>query len=323
MKVFIAGGAGYIGATTAHLMREKGHSVTIFDNLSTGYRHNVADFELITGDITNRNDLEKAFKGHQFDIVLDFAAKLRIAESVANPHSYFNTNTLGTLNVVETAAQAEVKRIIFSSTAAVYGEPESIPIDEEAAIHPVNPYGASKYLAEQILKSYQTTHEMNWVAFRYFNAAGAYKQVGDYPETQHLIPCIFQSLKQGRKLDVFGSDYETPDGTCLRDYIHVVDVARAHVLAAEAMVSGQTINTSINLGTNHGSSVLEIIKAVEKAIHSQVPYQLTERRPGDSGSLIASNTLASRILDWHPQLHLEHIVSDAVQWHKDFFERLK
>ncbi|HEX7260087.1 MAG TPA: UDP-glucose 4-epimerase GalE [Candidatus Saccharimonadia bacterium] len=319
MKVFIAGGAGYIGGTTAHLMRDKGHEVIIFDNFSTGHKHNVDDFECIAGDITNRSALESALQGKNFDLVLDFAAKLRIAESVAHPHDYFTTNTMGTLNVVESALKSGVNHIIFSSTAAVYGEPEKVPIDEMAAIRPVNPYGMSKFLAENILRSYQATHALNWVAFRYFNAAGAYKQIGDYPDTQHLIPCILDALHDKRELKVFGSDYDTPDGTCLRDYIHVVDVAEAHVLAAEAMVAGKKLNQAINLGTNHGSSVLEIIQAVEKAAETSVPYRLTARRPGDSGSLIASNLIANQVLGWQPQFGLERTVADAVSWHNDFF----
>ncbi len=177
----------------------------------------------------------------------------------------------------------------------------------------------SKYLAEQVMRSYQLTHGLNWVSFRYFNAAGAYKQIGDYPETQHLIPCILKSLEKGRELEVFGSDYDTPDGTCVRDYIHVVDVAAAHVLAAEALMSGSDINQAINLGTNHGSSVLEIIQAVEKSSQISIPYHKATRRPGDSGTLIASNTLANTVLGWQPQHNLEHIVSDAVAWHREHF----
>ncbi|HUC20147.1 MAG TPA: NAD-dependent epimerase/dehydratase family protein, partial [Candidatus Polarisedimenticolaceae bacterium] len=161
MKVFIAGGAGYIGGTTAHLMRDKGHDVTVFDNLSTGRRHNTPDFELIEGDITDRATLAQALEGKNFDVLLDFAAKLKIAESVAHPHRYFTTNTMGTLNVADAAVQSGIKHVIFSSTAAVYGEPESIPIKETAKIRPVNPYGMSKYLAENILRSYQTTHGLN------------------------------------------------------------------------------------------------------------------------------------------------------------------
>jgi UDP-glucose 4-epimerase len=318
MKVFIAGGAGYIGGTTAHLMRDKGHSVTIFDNLSTGRQQNVDDFECITGDITNYDDLIQALEGKGYDVLLDFAAKLRIAESVANPRSYFFTNTMGTLNVVDAAVKSGIKHLIFSSTAAVYGEPERIPLDEQASLNPVNPYGASKLLAERILRSYQSTHELGWVAFRYFNAAGAYKQIGDYPETQHLIPCILRAIQQGEELEVFGSDYDTPDGTCLRDYIHVADVAKAHVLAAEAMMSGKAINQAINLGTNRGSSVLEIIKAAEKAADTKIAHRIGSRRPGDSSTLIASNDLAGKLLGWKPELNLEHIVADAVNWHNEF-----
>ncbi len=324
MKVFIAGGAGYIGATTAHLFRQAGHEVVVFDNLSTGHRHNVPDFTFIEADLADTAAIAKALDGQNYDVVLDFAAKIRVDESVTMPKEYFESNTLNVVNLADATVKAGINHLIFSSTAAVYGEPESVPIDESAPIRPLNPYGMSKYLAEKVLESYQTTDGLNWVAFRYFNAAGAYKQIGpDYPFTSHLLPSIIQAFLNKQVVQVFGSDYDTPDGTCLRDYIHVVDVAAAHVLAAEKMVAGTRLNQALNLGTSKGHSVLEMIKAVEAAVDGKVDYELTDRRPGDSSQIIASGERAGQLLGWKPEHSLEQIVADAVRWQRELPETSK
>ncbi|MBW3537885.1 UDP-glucose 4-epimerase GalE [Candidatus Parcubacteria bacterium] len=317
MRVLIAGGAGYIGGVTAKLFQEAGHDVVVFDNLSTGHRHNLQDAELVVGDLTKPGDLQALFDGRRFDVVLNFAAKIQVEESMRRPRLYFENNSFGALRLIDAAVEAHVKNFIFSSTAAVYGQPETVPIPESAQLKPINPYGLSKLLVEQMLANYQLTSGLGWTSFRYFNAAGAYRGIGpEYPVMTHLVPKAIEAVIQSGELKVFGHDYDTPDGTALRDYVHVYDIAKAHVLAAEQMAGGQVFNRAINLGTGRGHSVLEVVKTLEKVAGRPIKYQVTDRRPGDPAALVASNRLAQRLLGWSAERGLEQIIADAYAWRR-------
>ncbi len=316
MKVLIVGGAGYIGGVTTRLFEEAGHAVTVFDNLSTGHKHNLKQAKLVEGDMTKPDQLASVFK-EPFDAVLCFAAKIQVGESMTQPYAYFMNNSFGALNVIDELVKAGVKNFIFSSTAAVYGEPKEIPITESSVRAPINAYGASKVLVEYIMKSYEQTHGLNWTAFRYFNAAGAYGGIGpEYPKTTHIIPKIIEAYEANAEMTIFGNDYKTADRTCVRDYVHVEDIARAHVLAAELMTGGQTVNEPINLGSGHGYSNLEVFQTFNELAPHSIKYKFGPRRPGDPDVLVASNLKAKRVLDWQPKHNLSQIVTDALEWHK-------
>jgi UDP-glucose 4-epimerase len=322
MNVLIVGGAGYIGGTTAHFFHEAGHTVTILDNLSTGHRHNISDLHLIEGDCGDIAFLDRHLDQHTFDVVLHFAAKIRADESMEQPLKYFQNNTFNAAVLIDACARAGVKNLIFSSTAAVYSSSDPGLITEERPVAPPNPYGRSKYLTEQILTSYQQTHNLNWLAFRYFNAAGAYHRIGpDYPFLTQLIPRAIKSALVNKPFTVLGSDYDTPDGTCVRDFIHVVDIARAHIAAAEKMVAGTIIQRPVNLGSQQGFSVLEVIKMVERVTGKTIEVQHLDRRPGDSPQVIADASLAAQLFDWRPQHGLEKMVRDAYVWQSQYRPR--
>jgi UDP-glucose 4-epimerase len=315
MKALIVGGAGFIGGTTTRLFIEAGYDVVVLDNLSTGHRHNLEGVKLIEGDVDNAALLQKLFADHQFDIVLDFAAKIQVGESMQEPKLYYQNNTLGPLVLLDEAVRAGIKHFIFSSTAAVYGNPAHSPVVETAPLDPQSPYGISKYLAEWLLKSYKITHQLNWVALRYFNAAGAYGRIGpDYPFRTHLLPSVIHAQLRDEPVQIFGTDYDTPDGTAVRDYIHVADVAAAHVAAAERMVGGTKVCRAVNLGTGRGYSVLEIIAAVERLSGRPVKRTNGARRPGDPASYYASNMLAKELFGWEPKRSFDDIVRDALAW---------
>ncbi len=317
MKVLVVGGAGYIGGVTTLLLEEAGHEAVVFDNLSTGHAHNLKKAKLIKGDILDRKALTNAFKTQKFDAVLCFAAKIQVEESVREPWLYYTNNSVGALNVIDAAAKSGVNNFIFSSTAAVYGEPAANPIDESAETSPINPYGISKLLVEQMLYGYELAYKLNWVAFRYFNATGAYGGIGpEYPVVTHLISKAVTALQTGKTLDVFGTDYPTKDGTAVRDFVHVADIARAHVIAAEQMVAGKKMCQPINLGSGRGYSVLEVLAAIEKAAGKKIRRRDAMRRAGDPAELIAGNARAKKVLGWTPEYDLERIVSDALQWHE-------
>ncbi len=316
MKILIVGGAGYIGGVTSRLFEAAGHDVTVFDNLSTGHRFNLKSSRLNQGDMLDKSAVARLFIGEIYDAVLAFAAKIQVEESMREPYLYLSNNVFGPLAVVDEAVKAGVTNFIYSSSAAVYGEPSQVPLTESSAKQPINPYGASKWLMEQILASYQITHELNWVAFRYFNAAGGYEGIGpDYPVVTHLISRALIANQDGDELQVFGDDYDTKDGTCVRDYVHVEDIARAHVLAAEQMVSGKKLQQAMNLGSGQGYTILEVLEAVKKASGKPVPYKVASRRPGDPAMLIADASLAKRTLGWEPQHDLDAIVADALEWY--------
>jgi UDP-glucose 4-epimerase len=317
-RVLVAGGAGYIGSITVSLLDEAGYSVTVFDNFSTGHKHNIPqNVNVVEGDLRDQSAVDQLFSDERFDLVINFAAKIQVGESIQEPRIYFENNVLGATNLIDAAANHGVQGFLFSSTAAVYGDPERSPISESDPRIPINPYGVGKYLVEQVLQSYENTHNLPWCALRYFNAAGAHNGIGpDYPFTTHLIPIAIDKLLEEKPLEIFGSDYKTRDGTCVRDYVHVYDIALAHVYAAESMLQSKILNKAINLGRGQGFSVFEVVKTLENITGKDVPYQIAPRREGDPGCLVASNELARQELDWKPIKSLENIVKDALEWRK-------
>jgi UDP-glucose-4-epimerase GalE len=313
--VLVIGGAGYIGSHTARALRRAGHEVIIFDNLSTGYENLAAGFELVRGDILDSSALSKALA--RADALMHFAAFAYVGESVRDPKKYFHNNVEGGLSLLNTALDSGVRKIIFSSTCAVYGVPAKIPIEESAPRQPVNPYGVSKLFFEQALEAYDRAYEIRYASLRYFNAAGADDsgEIGELhdPET-HLIPlALSASAGTGPELQIFGSDYPTSDGTCVRDYIHVNDLASAHVKALDHLASGKE-SFAVNVGTGVGASVQEVISAVEKVTGKRVPRKMVARRPGDPPALVANPAKAQSLLHWKAECDLENIVSTAWKW---------
>lgn len=318
MNILIVGGAGYIGGVTAHMAQKTGHSITVLDNLSTGRLHNVSkNTKIIRGDICDRTFVQSVFQNESFDAVMHFAAKILVPESMEKPYEYFQTNTFGAAKVIDAAAAAKVKAYIFSSTAATYGEPENVPLSETDQTKPVNPYGWSKLLTEQLLQSYAITHQLPWTAFRYFNVAGAYDGVGtDYPFVSHIIPKLLLSMRSKEPIFIAGNDFDTPDGTCIRDYVHVADIARAHIIAAEKMFEGNIINQPINLSSGHGYSVREVAETFNEVTGAELPIKIGPRRGGDPAKLFASNERAKKLLDWQPEHNLHAIIQDHFDWYK-------
>jgi UDP-arabinose 4-epimerase len=310
--VLVIGGAGYIGSHACRALKSAGHQVIVFDNLSTGYESLAKGFELVRGDVLDASALTKALS--RVDAIMHFAARAYVGESVTNPRKYFRNNVEGGLSLLNMAVDAGVKKIIFSSTCAVYGEPAKVPIEENTVRQPVNPYGVSKLFFEQALEAYDRAYEFRYASLRYFNAAGADDsgEIGELhdPET-HLIPLALRAAAgQGPELQVFGSDYPTPDGTCVRDYIHVNDLATAHVNALEYLSEGKA-SFAVNLGTGTGASVQEVIHAVEKTTGKKVPHRTVPRRPGDPPALVANPGKAQALLNWKAQRGLDNIVATA------------
>ncbi|MDB4219539.1 UDP-glucose 4-epimerase GalE [Emcibacteraceae bacterium] len=319
MKILVCGGAGYIGSHMVKLLASSGYDVVTFDNLSSGHREAVKWGRLIEGDLLNPNDLENVFLNNEFDLVMHFSAKSIVPESMENPSLYYNNNIVGTINLLDMMVKYDVKKFIFSSTAATYGIPETSEIPEEHKTVPINPYGHSKLMVEQILQRYYEAYRLSSVTFRYFNAAGADPEgdIGENhdPET-HLIPNILKSLlEDNASLKVFGDDYATPDGTCVRDYVHVNDLAAAHLLGANYL-HDKTGAHLFNLGSGSGYSVLEVIKAAEVAVGKPISYSVEQRRAGDPDTLIANSTKARTILGWKPDFdNINDIVGTAWKWH--------
>lgn len=312
MAVLVVGGAGYIGSHAARALRRARYSVIIYDNLSTGFLRLAQGFELVEGDIGDQSKLHRILS--RVDAVMHFAAHAYVGESVTNPRKYFRNNVADALTLLNASADAGVRHFVFSSTCAVYGTPERIPITEQTPREPVNPYGASKLFFENALEAYDRAYGLRSARLRYFNAAGADDsgEIGELhdPET-HLIPLALRaSAANGPELQVFGDDYPTPDGTCLRDYIHVTDLADAHVRALQHLEKGGE-SLALNLGTGRGNSVLEVIHAAEKATGQPVRRKMGPRRPGDPPSLVADATKAQQVLGWTAQRDLTNIVSTA------------
>ena len=315
MRVLVVGGAGYIGSHATRALRRHGYEVVIYDNLSTGHKFLADGFELIAGDIADPAKLAQVMK--QPDAVMHFAAYAYVGESVENPRKYFQNNVEAALTLLNTALDAGVRRFVFSSSCAVYGVPVTVPIPESNPRRPVNPYGVSKLFVENALEAYDHAYGMRFANLRYFNAAGADEsgEIGELhnPET-HLIPlALAAAAGKGAKLQVFGTDYPTPDGTCVRDYIHVNDLAEAHVLALEQVMK-KNESVALNLGTGQGYSVMEVINTVERVTGRAVPRVVGPRRPGDPPALVADSKRAQQVLGWRPSRSLEEIVSTAWKW---------
>jgi UDP-arabinose 4-epimerase len=313
--VLVIGGAGYIGSHTARALKRAGHEAIVFDNLSTGYEFLAAGFELVRGDVFDGNALARVLA--RADAIMHFAAHAYVGESVTNPRKYFHNNVEGGLSLLNAALEAGVNKIIFSSTCAVYGEVDKVPIAENIPRQPVNPYGVSKLFFEQALEAYDRAYGFRYASLRYFNAAGADEsaEIGELhdPET-HLIPLALRATaREGPELQIFGRDYPTPDGTCIRDYIHVNDLASAHVKALEHLAAGKG-SFAVNVGTGNGASVREVISAVEKVTGKPVPHSLVARRRGDPPALVANPAKAQSLLHWKATRGLDEIVSTAWSW---------
>jgi len=319
-KILVCGGAGYIGSHIVRLLLSEGFHVVVLDDISTGHAESLGDVELFKADVRDSAALKRLFQKHRFDAVMDFCAKSVVSESVEKPLEYYDNNVAGTLALLQAMVRHGVEKLVFSSTAAIFGEPVSEFIDESHPQSPLNPYGRSKLMVERILADACGASGLRAVSLRYFNAAGASMAGGigesHDPET-HLIPNVLKAAAgSGRRLKVFGDDYETRDGTCIRDYIHVDDLARAHLCALEFMGCEDGYH-GFNLGNGQGFSVLEVIQAASRVVGSAVPYDVNRRRPGDPAMLVASSALASEKLGWRPEINsLEAIVESAWEWHK-------
>jgi UDP-glucose 4-epimerase len=312
MKLLVTGGAGYIGSIVASQLLQAGHEVVVLDNLERGHRQAVPDgARLVVADLRDPEGTQKAV-ATGFDGVLHFAALALVGESVAHPERYYRTNVLGTLNLLEAMRRAEVPRLVFSSTCAVYGQPDEVPITETAPPRPANAYGASKLTVDQMIGDFCLAHGLEAVSLRYFNVAGASGELGeDHDPETHLIPNILRTAQGANPhVEIFGTDYPTPDGTAIRDYIHIEDLAAAHLLAMERMGSGG--HRIYNLGNGSGFSVREVIAAAEEVIGAKVPTREAARRPGDPPMLVAAGDRIRSELGWEPRkASLTEMVSDA------------
>jgi UDP-glucose-4-epimerase GalE len=320
MRILVTGGAGYIGSHSVRLFLARGHDVWVYDNLSLGHRAAVPTDRLIIGDLNETQRLDHALMDRRIEAVVHFAAFSAVGESVREPGKYYQNNLVNTFNLLEVMRRQGVNRIVFSSTAAVYGSPEQQPITEEAPLAPINPYGRGKVTVEQALADYAAAYGWSYAALRYFNACGASPDgsIGEdhRPET-HLIPLVLEAA-QGRRphIEIFGTDYPTPDGTCIRDYIHVDDLAEAHLLALEKLEPGKGL--CYNLGVGRGYSVREVIKTAEEVTGKSVPVKEGPRRAGDPTMLVASAEKIQRELGWRPRFpELRQMIETAWNWHRN------
>lgn len=320
MNVLVIGGAGYVGSHSVRLLQRAGHEVWVLDNLCFGHRDAVPEGRLIEGDLLDGPFLRQVMADKRIEAVMHFAAFAYVGESVENPAKYYRNNVVGSVTLLDAMVEAGVKRIVFSSTTATYGEPKKMPITEEFPQQPINPYGFTKLVIENALRDYARAYGVAYAALRYFNAAGASPD-GDLgedhdPET-HLIPIVLQvALSQRETITVFGDDYPTPDGTCIRDYVHVDDLGRAHVAALDHLRPGEGIE--VNLGTGRGTSVRQVIDACRRVSGHPIPEQIGPRRPGDPPELVADSSKAQRVFNWKPQYtNIESIVATAWNWHKN------
>ncbi len=322
MTILVLGGAGYIGSHTVYELIENGIDTVVADNLETGHIEAVhPKARFYKGDISNELFLDNVFNKEKIDTIIHFAAYSIVGESMKNPLKYYDNNLCKTKALLETMIKHNIKNIVFSSTAAVYGEPESVPICENDKLQPSNPYGETKLAIEKMFKWADTAYALRYVSLRYFNAAGAHisGNIGEFhnPET-HLIPIVLQTACGKRDyISVFGDDYDTKDGTCIRDYIHVSDLAKAHISAVKYLKAGNESNI-FNLGNGTGFSVKEVIQTAEKITKQHIPYKIEQRRYGDPAKLIASSEKAKKILNWQPKYDtLDGIISTAWNWHKN------
>lgn len=318
MKVLVTGGAGYIGSHAVRLLARAGHDVWVYDNLVAGHRAAVPKGRLIEGQLMDRPRVIEALRGHGIEAVMHFAAFAAVGESVADPAKYYQNNVVASLNLLEAMRECGVTKMVFSSTTATFGVPERMPITEDEPQRPINPYGFAKLVIERALADYAHAYGLSYAALRYFNASGASAD-GDLgedhdPET-HLIPIVLQvALGQRTHVTVFGDDYPTPDGTCIRDYVHVDDLATAHLAALERLQPGAVL--LLNLGTGRGHSVREVIEACRRVTSHPIPIVVGPRRPGDPPELVADAHRAAQVLAWRPRhTDIEAIVRTAWQWH--------
>jgi UDP-glucose 4-epimerase len=319
-KVVVTGGAGYIGSHTLRALQAAGYEVVVYDSLVKGHRQAVGSALLVVGDIADAGTLDRLFREHRPAAVVHFAAFIEAGESVVDPTKYFRNNTAGTLTLLEAMQRNDVKQLVFSSTAAVYGEPVHIPIGEDDPKLPTNAYGLSKLMVEEMLDWFHRAYGLRSVSLRYFNAAGddPSGEIGeDHDPETHLIPLILQvPLGKREKIFVFGDDYDTPDGTCIRDYIHVTDLASAHVAALRALESGLA-REAFNVGNGAGFSVSEVIETARRVTAHPIPAEVRPRRAGDPARLVASSEKARRVLGWQPRMpELRAILETAWRWHR-------
>jgi UDP-glucose 4-epimerase len=317
MRIFVVGGAGYIGSVCAELLLDEGHEIVIFDNLTEGHRRAIDARAIFReGDLADRGKITAALRETRPDAVMHFAANALVAESMQNPSKYFRNNIGNGVNLLDAMIETGIKRFVFSSTCATFGLPERVPIDETAPQRPVNPYGESKLAFEKILRWYDEIHGLRFVSLRYFNAAGASENFGeDHRHETHLVPNVLKvALGEKPQVEIYGTDYETPDGTCIRDYIHILDLSRAHILALEA-----TESAYYNLGTGGGVSVREVVTCCREVTGKNIPVVEKPRRPGDPPRLIAASEKIKRELGWQPKFQsLDAIVESAWKWHQKF-----
>ena len=318
MKILVTGGAGYIGGTVSRMLLNAGHDVTIFDNLCHSKRTAVPEkATFVEGALDNRKLLEATLDEGRFDGIMHFAALIEAGESVKHPEVYFRNNTAGTLSLLEAMLATGHDRLVFSSTAACYGEPEKTPILEDAKLAPTNPYGESKLLSEYMMRWQSEAHGLHFAALRYFNVAGATDGYGEAHEPEsHLIPLILDvALGRRKSIKIFGQDYPTPDGTCIRDYIHVEDLAQAHLLALNALADHKHL--VYNIGNGQGFTVLQVIESVRRITGHPIPVELCERRAGDPAVLVASSAAIQKDLGWKPNFpDLDQIIGSAWAWHQ-------
>ena len=320
MKILITGGAGYIGSHMVRTLSDKGHDIIVYDNLSTGHRDSVLAGRLVVADLADTVPLDKLLREEKFDAVVHFAAHIVVEESVKNPIKYYRNNFSNALNLIESCVKHKVNKFVFSSTAAVYGIPDRVPVSEDTILLPINPYGASKMMVEQALKDVSIAYDLKYVALRYFNVAGSdpLSRIGQkYKNPTHLITLALKTaLGQREYLNIFGADYDTPDGTCIRDYIHVDDLINAHILALDYLLSDRTSNV-FNCGYGHGYSVKEVIDKVKKVTGVDFQVRETGRREGDPPVLTADSSRIKKELGWQPVYDdLEYIIKTAWEWEK-------
>jgi UDP-glucose 4-epimerase len=319
-KILVTGGAGYIGSHTVHLLRARGYEVAVVDDLSRGHEHNVKAGELYRLNLLDTDALGALLIRERFEAVIHFAAYIAVGESTQKPELYFRNNVSGSISLLTAMERAGVTKLVFSSTAAVYGTPDRVPILEDFPYAPVSPYGESKVIVEKILGWLDEYRGLRSICLRYFNACGAEPGSGlgeeHEPET-HLIPLLFRAIETGNPVTVFGEDYDTPDGTCIRDYVHVTDLAQAHILAVESLIEGGSSN-KFNAGTGAGKSVREVMKAVEEVVGKEIPFVVGPRRAGDPPSLVANSDRLQQTLGWKPQYtDLRDIVRTAWEFYQE------
>lgn len=319
MKILLTGGAGYIGAITAKELENQGYEVLVYDHFVSHQPAKLGSTPWVKGSLLDPKTLESTFREFHPDVVMHFAAYIQMGESVKNPRKYYDNNVIGSLNLIETMIKMGCHKLVFASTAGVYGNPEVVPIPEDHKKEPENPYGETKLAVERLLKWYDRAYGFKSISIRFFNAAGATDTLGeDHHDESHIIPNIINAQLSGKEFTLFGNDYPTPDGTCIRDYIHVLDLAEAFRLSAEKLMTDDAVTTAYNAGTGHGYSNLEIVKMVESISGKSVKIKFVPRRPGDANELIADSSRLQSELGWSPtHSDLESIIKSAYAYHSN------